>query len=313
MSQELTQPEDSDVVEIVEAAPAARPHAEHAGADAARAPATGTRADTDGGAPAVVAQQEGADTRAPPISARQQEGAGAGARLQEGARPAWSVTRQDGDILNCTQPWLVHQLNCVSSGARGLAAVLFDRYPSTNAYARRSGPSTPATIDVAAVRADLRVVGLYSQYYPGTASRGREVLDDADTRLLWFRESLHAFASHHLHEPAARDPTARCSVAAPFLIGCGLAGGDWPSYEEALKVWARRWSVDLVLYQLETGAEAAGRGRGRGGGGADAGAGAGGGQRGSFRGRGGGGGGAVGSRGGAGGQKRTLEAFFREM
>ena len=309
MSQELTQPEDSDVVEIVEAAAsAARPHADQtgAGAGAGGAPDTDTRADTgDGAAPAVVAQREGADTRAPPVSARQQEGAGV-----TGARPAWSVTRRDGDILNCSQPWLVHQLNCVSSGARGLAAVLFDRYPSTNAYARRSGPSTPATIDVAAVRADLRVVGLYSQYYPGTTSSSREVLDDADTRLLWFRESLHAFASHHLREPAARDPTARCSVAVPFLIGCGLAGGDWPSYEETLKVWARRWSVDLVLYRLETGAEAAGRGRGRGrgGGGAGAGAGAGGGQRGAFR---MGGGGAEGGRGGAGGQKRTLDTFFR--
>jgi hypothetical protein len=54
------------------------------------------------------------------------------------------------------------------------------------------------------------------------------------------------------------------SVALPWGIGCGLAGGDWKVYEGAIREWARGMEgVEVVLYRLE-GGTVTGRGRGRG-------------------------------------------------
>lgn len=122
-----------------------------------------------------------------------------------------------GDLLQCDATYIVHQCNCVTKGAAGLAAAMFRAYPSANVYADGS-PRTPGTI---AVRG--RVVNLFGQNLPGQRECGDG--DSATMRQAWFRQGLHALLEM-LHE--AKEDTN--SVAFPYLIGCGLAGGHWPSY-----------------------------------------------------------------------------------
>lgn len=70
-----------------------------------------------------------------------------------------------GDFLQATDTFLVHQCNCNSVGARGIAKAIFDKWPHVNIYKKRSAGkgkgkggrgssssySTPGTIDIAKV------------------------------------------------------------------------------------------------------------------------------------------------------------------
>ena len=57
-----------------------------------------------------------------------------------------------GDLLSAAEPFIAHQCNCISSGARGTAKALFQKWPAANVYHRRPrGGSTPGTVDMASI------------------------------------------------------------------------------------------------------------------------------------------------------------------
>lgn len=140
-----------------------------------------------------------------------------------------------GNLLNASEIVIIHQCNCVSDKAGGLAKVLFQKFPASDAYKRRQNPSRPGTTFVA-VSKNKVIVGLFSQFYPGKA---KYETDSPELRLAWFREALDSFGT----EPGT-------SVAMPYNIGCGLAGGYWPAYEQAISEWAEKNNISVVLYDL---------------------------------------------------------------
>ena len=152
-----------------------------------------------------------------------------------------TVTELHGDLLASPHPYLLHQLNCTTRGARGLASAIFSRWPAADAYARRAGAvSQPGTFDVTRLPDARAIVGLFAQRHPG---KSRPPSDSAAARLAWFAAALDAFAEAELHDPALRE------VAVPARIGCGLAGGDWGAYRAALEQWAERWDVHVHIYE----------------------------------------------------------------
>lgn len=148
------------------------------------------------------------------------------------------------DLLRATEPYVLHQCNCVSKGARGLAKALFARWPSADVYRRRAGKaSTPGTAEVVAVGPATAVVAVFAQRLPGGPKAGSGD-DSAPARLRWFKLGLDAFA----------DEVRLCpgdAVAMPFLVGCGLAGGHWPAYLEAIESWAAARQVSVRLYDKD--------------------------------------------------------------
>jgi len=68
---------------------------------------------------------------------------------------------------------------------------------------------------------------MMAQYNPGKARQG----DDAILRKNWFWQCLGRMES--------RKPRFK-QLAFPKEIGCGLAGGDWPTYKEMILTFARR-------------------------------------------------------------------------
>ncbi|KAI8471850.1 MAG: hypothetical protein J3K34DRAFT_225393 [Monoraphidium minutum] len=200
---------------------------------------------------------------------------------------AMPLTRVQGDLLAAREQYIVHQANCISQGARGLAQALFARFPYANVYARRTRGAgvtdAPGTITVcgdADGGADNSgaadgvggggsggggggggghrrrlVVNLFGQLYPGDpTTRGP---DTAAKRLEYFQQGLDALA---------RLEGAR-SFAFPHLTGCGLGGGDWARYKAALASFADRVAVPVVLYHLPGGGGGGGGGVFQGGGG----------------------------------------------
>lgn len=145
-----------------------------------------------------------------------------------------------GDLMRCAEAVLAHQCNCESKNARGLAKALFERWPSVDVYAKRTNPSTPGTIEVRQVHGRA-VVALFGQIKPGKPW-GR--LDGRVQRLEYFRRALD-----RLGDFMSREGTA--AVAMPYLIGCGLAGGEWIVYEAAIHAFADKFHIQVTLYDLD--------------------------------------------------------------
>jgi len=139
-----------------------------------------------------------------------------------------------GDLFDSKEQYIVHQCNCKSTGdAAGLAASIFEKYPEANVYLNRQTPSDPGTIEVWG-----KVIALYGQKYPGRASQG---YDTAMNREAWFINGLQRISEI---------PDIR-SIAFPFNIGCGLAGGNWKEYKTMISDFAKdNPSVKVVIYQL---------------------------------------------------------------
>jgi O-acetyl-ADP-ribose deacetylase (regulator of RNase III) len=133
-----------------------------------------------------------------------------------------------GDLLTAREQFLVHQCNCVSRRAAGLAAALFARFPEADVYAARRAGHDLALFGHITVHG--RVINLYGQIAPGRAASPDGGSDTAERRLSAFKSGLREVAAL----PGLR------SVAFPFGIGCGLAGGNWPDYFAALQDFAAR-------------------------------------------------------------------------
>jgi O-acetyl-ADP-ribose deacetylase (regulator of RNase III) len=180
---------------------------------------------------------------------------------------------KSGDITTATEDYIVHQCNCQSTTAAGLSAVITNKLPYAAPYThRRPDPrrynrcvaddeATPGTIQVwrpdTSAANSPAVIGLYAQYCPG-----KPAPEDSKTeREMWFRQCLGLIEK----VPGVK------SIAIPWQIGCGLAGGDWEVYEGIIREWAEAHpDINVVMYKLEEshpnyGGRGARRGRGRGG------------------------------------------------
>jgi len=89
-----------------------------------------------------------------------------------------------------------------------------------------------------------RIANLLGQMGPG---KPKTKGDSGENREKWFAAGL---------EDLGNKATARGIhvVAMPFLIGCGLGGGDWPAYLLMIQTFAAKFQIDVVLYKkdLET-------------------------------------------------------------
>jgi O-acetyl-ADP-ribose deacetylase (regulator of RNase III) len=171
----------------------------------------------------------------------------------------------DGDLLNASEQYIAHQCNCVATKPHGISTAIFKKFPYANVYKSRLPPrctcsfsvggavrckcarrDLPGTIDVHPVpgRGGFQrgVINMIAQVYPGTARfKGDLPLD----RVGYFQQCLDKIAEiPKLH-----------SVAFPYRIGCGLAGGDWDMYLSMLEKFSESVNtgdrcVKVVVYQL---------------------------------------------------------------
>lgn len=161
-----------------------------------------------------------------------------------------------GDLLDATETYIIHQCNAVTDKPKGLSRAVFSRFPHADIYTSRGGrgfKDLPGTIVVKGTL-DLKpsdpayqrpVVNLIGQRYPGAA--GRYANDTNELRRRWFAQCLEDLvADGHL---AKGD-----SVAMPYNIGCGLAGGKWEEYSRIIETWAKKHSdIRVRLYKIADG------------------------------------------------------------
>lgn len=155
-----------------------------------------------------------------------------------------------GDITESNCKYLAHQCNCNTVKSHGLSKTIADKWPWADVYSKRVSigarnatikPSIPGTIELITNEDDKKTIiclfaqwapgkcGDYARYYPKTYN------DTKENRLAWFKECLAKIDELNLNE-----------IAMPYKIGCGLAGGDWKTYEQILETAKTK----IILYSI---------------------------------------------------------------
>jgi O-acetyl-ADP-ribose deacetylase (regulator of RNase III) len=149
-----------------------------------------------------------------------------------------------GNLLEATEKYIVHQANCRSHYASGIAAAIYDKFPYSNIYVTRIRPDTPGDIIICGDGITQRyVVNLLGQYNPGGLSEDER--DNEAARKKYFHQGLLKLT---------KVPNLE-SVAFNYRIGCGIAGGNWEWYLGTLDNFAKyvydKQRAKVVIYNRE--------------------------------------------------------------
>lgn len=152
----------------------------------------------------------------------------------------------DGDLLEAKEKYIAHQTNSISNRAGGLAYDLFKRFPYADIYAPRTSPDEPGTIVISGNGEDQRyIIHLNAQYYPGESSDTDSEIDGSKAREKYFHECLLKVARIENLE----------SIALPYFIGCGLAGGNWNYYYGTIcnfeKYVSEKFGTKVLIYRKD--------------------------------------------------------------
>lgn len=145
------------------------------------------------------------------------------------------ITHKKGNLLNAKEKVIAHQVNCFGAAA-GLAGAIFRKWPTAERdyqqLIKRCQPK--ALLGMSQLTGEQRdghiICNLFGQFHPG-ADYNPQRLEQALTML----------------GNCAR--IMNWSVALPYRLSCGIAGGDW---DEVLQIIERTMDgVDCVIYQKE--------------------------------------------------------------
>jgi O-acetyl-ADP-ribose deacetylase (regulator of RNase III)/uncharacterized protein (DUF3820 family) len=146
-----------------------------------------------------------------------------------------------GNLLSSDATYIVHQTNCRTKGARGLAQDMFRAFPYA-AY-KHFKKRTPGEIHVCGNgKSERFVINLYGQNKEGSPT----FYETRKQRLQWFQGCL--LKIEKLIKPNE-------TLAFPENIGCGLAKGNWSDYKTCLENFAKNCNekeVKVYLYCLPT-------------------------------------------------------------
>lgn len=142
----------------------------------------------------------------------------------------------EGDLLEAKEKYIAHQCNCVTNRAAHLAQAVFTRFPYADVYMGRTEHSKPGTIDIKGDGVSKRfVINMFGQYYPGSPKDPNSALDGKKIREKYFHQCL--LRIYHMEDLE--------SIAFPYRVGCGAAGGNWTNYLGTLENFSRyMWSED---------------------------------------------------------------------
>ena len=149
----------------------------------------------------------------------------------------------NGDLLDASDSYIAHQCNCISTNAKTLAELIFNKYPYSNSYSKRinglkSTYGNPGTIEIFG-NTEPYIINMYAQYYP---TKSKYPNDSVNKRIEWFKECLTYISKIENIQTK--------TIAMPYNIGCGAAGGDWNVYYKILTDFANKEKIHITLYKL---------------------------------------------------------------
>lgn len=88
------------------------------------------------------------------------------------------------------------------------------------------------------------IIAFLSQYDGGGP---QEPYDTMQNRLQWFKHCLDLFGNW-MHSQGYNNHT----IAIPYKIGCGLGGGIWPDYLNAIENFADKYSINVNIHEYDS-------------------------------------------------------------
>lgn len=168
---------------------------------------------------------------------------------------------KSGDLLNAYEDVIVQQCNCLAVRPYGLSKSIADKFEHGDHYASRRGigkknlsvqedrdePGTTVIIEgkpyIACIMGQWQMGKNNSSYYRGEDGINN-YSDTRKNREIWFKHGLSALGEWCMEEGVK-------SVAFPYMIGCGLAGGNWKTYLEMIIDFQRSYpKLKVVIYKL---------------------------------------------------------------
>jgi len=157
----------------------------------------------------------------------------------------------EGDLLESEAQFIAHQCNCVSSSAAHLSRAVFERFPYSDIYSPRASVDKenrpiigeePGKIVIKGDGSDERyIINIMGQLFPGMKFPDSSK-DGTRAREGFFKEALSRIA---------QIPNLK-SIAFPWCIGCGAAGGDWDKYLTMLIEFASEVEdTEVVIIKLK--------------------------------------------------------------
>lgn len=148
----------------------------------------------------------------------------------------------DGDLLTAPVDYICHQCNCTSTGAAGLAAAIFSKWPEANTYRNKISRVFGSYSYHSTVGGKV-IINLYSQHNPGRADD--HGVDSYPNRLNAFRRSLTSFLESNYNFGMKK-------IGLPYMIGCGLGGGNWADYEAIIHQIAEKFPDKVFVVVRKT-------------------------------------------------------------
>lgn len=160
-----------------------------------------------------------------------------------------------GDLLESSCDIIVQQINCICVKPKGLSKAIADKYPYANFYSKRRATIGKKFIKNLAVIEDRGVpgeiivgypenpedpivIGILGQYDYGKVNMNRSS-ETSKQREKWFAEGLEKILIW------TQRLEGKKSIGFPFMIGCGLAGGNWENYSRMLDSFSGELSEDI--------------------------------------------------------------------
>jgi O-acetyl-ADP-ribose deacetylase (regulator of RNase III) len=157
----------------------------------------------------------------------------------------------NGDILDAKETYICHQCNCVTKTSYGLSKSISNKYIWADLYKTRSKnkqnlqhSDEPGTIIEFQHPTDSnkfhKVICFMSQIGPGKPNAYKKLYlntynDTYENRKKWFQDCLYILDENNYE-----------TVAIPYGMGCGLAGGKWDEYIKMLQ----ECRTKIVLYKF---------------------------------------------------------------
>lgn len=146
-----------------------------------------------------------------------------------------------GDLFEAKEQYIAHQCNCVMSKSAHLAASMFKRFPYSDVYTGRKEFDKPGTIKICGDGiAERFVIAMFGQFYPGKVRYPDSQKDGFKAREGYFLNCLRKISKIKGIE----------TIAFPFGIGCGAAGGNWEKYLEMITLLADKTDIQVKIYRL---------------------------------------------------------------
>lgn len=149
-----------------------------------------------------------------------------------------------GDVLKAPFQIIAHQVNCKGVMGAGLAKQIKQKYPM--AYERYKDHCQRGAYLGDCVGCDTPdhhyIMNIFAQ-----DGYGRDkVYTDYDAMYQSFRRGISEF-----RERACEGRyVAQLTIAIPYMIGCGLAGGDWDEVQKILLAVEKDCNVVFIAYDI---------------------------------------------------------------